>query len=565
MAKEFFLAVKESVDIIDVISHYVPLTKIGNYYKGISPFKSEKTPSFTVTPEKKIFYCFSTHIGGDTIDFVARMENCSQYEAACLLIERYGLPIKKTSFGIDKEEIKKENHYFTIHQLFNEFCQKKLLQEVEALSYLKERGINKTSLIKFNIGYCPGAEAAIKEFIDIVYGKGLLKDEIKKAHIFQENKAKKTFFIAEKRIIFPITNQINLACGYGARIFKQGDDRAKYINSMSSSEFSKKNLLYNFNQAKSAIRKTKEVFFVEGFLDVILMDQAGYANTVATMGTAPTEHHIELIKKFTENIVIMYDGDTAGRNAILKFIHLCWNQEIDVSVIILPPDEDPASLVQKNKIHEIIEKRVSAIDFFIGEKKENLKNKSLKETSEILEELLHVLSNIKDEKKQEIIKLKTAMTLGIESKVIDRLLLKEPKKIKVNEGIPKKESTPPVKEKKNDWYLFFHLTLFFYDPLDREIQQGIRILQYMLGEKIAPILESFLSSYKTEAIDYLEFLKKNNEKAYQHAIKLINTYSFSKNQYQIILSRMTKETWAFYLKTNKKNSFAEFLLFLENK
>ncbi len=565
MAKEFFLTVKESVDIVDVVGHYVPLIKIGNYYKGLSPFKSEKTPSFTVTPEKKIFYCFSTHAGGDTIDFVARMENCSQYEAACLLIERYNLPINKTSFGIDKKEIKQENHYFTIHQLFIEFCQKKLLQDVEPLFYLKERGVNEASFIKFNIGYCPGEKTTVKEFIDIAYSKGLLKDDIKKAHIFQENKAKKTFFIPEKRIIFPITNQINLVCGYGARIFKKGDDRAKYINSMSSAEFNKKNLLYNFNEAKSAIRKTKEVFFVEGFLDVILMDQAGYSNTVATMGTAPTEHHIELIKKFTENIIIMYDGDIAGRNAILKFIHLCWNQEIDVSVIILPPEEDPASLVQKNKIYEIIEKRVSAIDFFIGEKKENLKNKSLKETSEILEELLMVLGNIKDQKKQEIIKLKTAMTLGIESKVIDRLLLKEPKKIKDADTLTKKEPSLPVKEKKNDWYLFFHLTLFFYDPLNEEIQKGIKILRYILEEKIAKILENFLSSYKKETIDYLEFLKRNNEKAYQHAIKLISTYSFSRNQYQIILSRMTKEAWVFYLQTNKKNSFANFLLFLENK
>jgi DNA primase len=562
MAKEFFLAVKDYVDIVDVISHYVSLTKMGNYYKGLSPFKSEKTASFTVTPEKKIFYCFSTHIGGDAIDFISRIEHCSQYEAACILIERYSLPINKTSYKISKEEEKKENQYFKIHDLFVKYCQKKLLENEAALSYIKKRNITKESLIKFHIGYCPYESFAVKEFIEITQKEGILKEEIKKAHIIQENKTKKALFIPEKRILFPIMNQLNLPCGYGGRIYTEGDDRAKYINSMASTEFNKKSLLYNFYEAKTAMRKTKEVFFVEGFLDVILMDQAGYHNTVATMGTAPTEHHIELIKKFTEKIIIMYDGDAAGRNAILKCIHLCWNQEIDLEVVILPEGEDPASLVSKKQIEDTIKKKISAIDFFIGEKKEHFKKKSLKEMSSALKECIDILKAIEDQKKREIIKIKMATALGIETTTINQIIKKENQSTN-NQEEEKKEQSTEKKEKQLDRYLFFHLTLFFYDPADSDIKKGITIIRYMFEEIPKKILEDFIHRSKKERTDYLVFLKEHHEKAYHHAVKILNTYSFDKKQYSLILQRMIKETWLSYAK--KEHTFTQFLLFLESE
>lgn len=561
MSKDLFVLVKNTVDIVDVIGHYIPLTKIGNYFKGLSPFKNEKTPSFTVTPEKKIFYCFSTHVGGDVIDFVSRVEHCSQYEAACILIERYRIPVEKNALSGAKQEHEEENTYFKAHRLFSEFCKEKLQKNNEALIYLESRGITVESIEKFKLGYCSADSSTISAFFEILFRQGILKKDIQKTHIFSETKTKRIFFIPEKRIIFPVSNQINIPCGYGARIFQKGDNRAKYVNSTNSAAFSKKNLLYNFFNAKNTLRLTKEIFFVEGFLDVILMDQSGYPNTVATMGTAPTLHHIELVKKFVNTIIIMYDGDSAGRAAILKFINLCWNEEIDVQVVILPANEDPASLAQKNKLKEQIEKRISAIDFFLNEKKELIKKSSLKDISHTLTDIFLVLQNITDKKRQAALKLKIASELGIDPQAIEY-------------GLQDKKNTDETKqvaikteEKKDqrseEWYLFFHLTLFFYDPLNEKIKKALFLLQFVVGEKLARFLKEFQENYQISEEQYLDFLKKRHEKLYMQAVKMINQYSFTKEQYTIIFNKIVQLSWVHFHTLYPTKKFAEFMQFLD--
>lgn len=564
--KELFIYIKERVDIIDVIGHYISLFPAGNYYKGLSPFKQEKTASFTVTPNKKIFYCFSTHIGGDVIDFVSRMESCSQYQAAQILIQRYGIAVEKSILLLEKENKQEKDNYFKIYDLFVRWAEKKLKENSQAKLYLHNRGITEYWLMQYQVGYCPDS-LYINEFLEALQKESILLEEVLKTNIIQK-KGKRLFFSCQDRILFPIKNVLNLYCAYGSRTFLEHDMRPKYINSVSSIEFVKKNLLYGLTQAKLKIKETKVVYFVEGYIDVIMMAQAGYHNTVATMGTAMSKHHIEYIKKFTEQVVIMYDGDSAGYNAIIKSISLFWNESIDVYVVRLPENEDPASLVEKNNIHKIIEKKESIIDFFVTEKKKMLRDNGLKNIHESIIDIIEVIKSIEDEKKQLSLILKVSTQLGINQDYFFSFFKKKNNSNAVTYDQDNKsalvlandedEEGNLKKRNKTYWYLFFYLTLFFYDKNNKISTKSVFLLNNFGMIEFKDILEEY---FKFSFINnnFLDFFKEYNNKLYLHCVKIMSMYNFSHKQYQIIYDRIIALSWKKQNQENKKISFKEFI------
>jgi DNA primase len=561
--KQLFIYVKNAVDIVDVISHYIGLFPAGNYFKGLSPFKQEKTASFTVTPDKKIFYCFSSHIGGDVIDFVARMEGCSQYQAAVILIQRYNIVVDKTILNFEKENQSQKDNYFKIYDIFVHWAEKKLLENSNARQYLQDRGIDEYWQNQYHLGYCPDS-IYIHDFLQFVQKESILLDEVLKTNIIQK-KGRKLFFSCQDRILFPIQNVLNLYCAYGSRIFLENDIRPKYINSVASAEFVKKNLLYGLTQARSKIKETKIVYFVEGYIDVIMMAQAGYENTVATMGTAMSKQHIEYIKKFVDQVVIMYDGDLAGYNAIIKSIPLFWNENIDVYIVRLPFMEDPASMVQKNAIHEVIKKKESIMQFFINEKKELLRDNSLKSIHEAIIDIVDVIAMIEDKTKQISLIVKASTELSINQEyLLSFLNNKDKKKETPAVSIALKDRSLMQKEDKiikSHWYLFFYLTLFFYDKNNQFSSQSIFLLHNFGLSEFREILNAY---FKFQSINnnFLDFFKVYNEKLYHHAIKVMSIYNFSHTQYQIIFHKIVAISWKKYHADDTSRLFKDFLNYI---
>lgn len=564
--KELFIYVKNAVNIVDVIGHYISLFPAGNYFKGLSPFKQEKTPSFTVTPDKKIFYCFSTHIGGDVIDFVSRVESCSQYQAAMILIQRYNIILDKGLLKLEKENQEKKNNYFKIYEIFIIWAEKKLNESIEAIGYLRSRGIEEYFQKEYHIGYCPDS-FYINDFLKQTQKESILLEEVLKTNIIQK-KGKRLFFACQDRILFPIQNVLNLYCAYGSRIFLENDTRPKYINSVGAVEFVKKNLLYGLTQARQKINETKVVYFVEGYVDVIMMAQAGYQNTVATMGTAMSKQHIEYIKKFAHEVIIIYDGDTAGYNAIVKSMPLFWNENLDVYIVKLPLGEDPASMVEKELIHEVIKKKESIIHFFINEKKDLLQDNSLKSIHEGIIDIVSVIEMIDDRSKQLSLILKTSVELSINQEYLLSFFKNNKNKEKIDDNkiikvgvLDLNNNCEEEKKIKTYWYLFFYLTLFFNNKNDELSIKSIFLLTHFGLPEFKIILEAYFS-FQLNNNNFLDFFKTYNEKLYYHCIKIMSFYNFSYNQYKIIFDRIIAISWKKYNKNNSSQSFKDFLKYI---
>lgn len=341
--------IRESADIIEVIGHYVDLKKKGSYYVGLSPFKQEKTPSFTVTPKMGIFKDFSTGIGGDVFKFLMEVEGWSFVETAKHLAERYHIELPAES----PEEQQKAHQENTFRQgvlhamsFACDFYIKSLYELAEAekaREYVRERKITRKALQNYKLGYAPKSGKALLNAAE----KAQIKQEylVEAGLIKQRDENSNEWFdFFRNRLLFPIADTNGNVIAFGGRILK-GDKGPKYINSSESILYHKGDVLYGIDSAKHEIRKEKDVILVEGYTDVIGLWQAGIGNVVASSGTALTPNQLKLIKRYAEKICMNYDGDTAGQNAMLRGISLAFQEGLSVQILQLPDKEDPDSYV----------------------------------------------------------------------------------------------------------------------------------------------------------------------------------------------------------------------------
>lgn len=564
--KDIFFYLKEQLDIVEIISSYIQLTPMGNYFRGLSPFKNEKTPSFTVTPSKKIFYCFSTHIGGDVIDFISRIENCSQLEAAQFLIKKYNIIIPSEYKIKHTNTTNTKDKYFQIYQTFFSWCHTQLIKNKNILEYLLNRSITVETIIKYNLGYCP-ENNFINTCIDHFKKNNIHIEDIQITDIII-TKNKKYYLSAQDRIIFPIKNNLDEPCGYGSRAIKENDPRPKYVNTGNNEFFIKKNILYGLTEAREFIKKQKNVNIVEGYMDTLAMYQSGYQNTVATMGTALTKEHIEYIKKYVTSVNIIYDGDEAGKKAIIRSLSLFWNENIDVYVIMLPPNEDPASLCQKKIIHQYINKKISAISFFISEAKNNIENNNLSIINITLTHIADIINKIDCNIKKTAIIIKISKELAISQEMIISFL-KNIKNKNINTTIKKtslnnaliKTDTLEDQSIKQMWYIFFYANLHLYEKNFIPIQNIIFLFRQFAPAQLTFLLEEYQNNYD-ENISYLDFLKKNNIAIYNHSLKYSSIYNFSKKQYYIIYNKIILKLWKIYKLKNTNKNLKDFLLYI---
>ncbi len=336
------------IDIIDVVGEFVKLKKRGTNYLGLCPFHGEKSPSFTVSPAKEIYKCFGCGKSGNTITFLMEHEKYSYVEALKWLAERYNIEVEETQKTAEQvQQIQIADSLHAINHFAQQFFTDQLFETEEgtniALSYLKERGFREEVIRKFQIGYNPEKRDSLT--------KALLQNQ------FNPELLPKTGLVANRndelvdnyrsRIIFPIHNNSGKVIGFGARVIGKSDRGPKYINTPENEVYSKSKILYGSYLARMAIDKADECLLVEGYTDVVSLHQAGIENVVASGGTSLTVDQLRLIKKYTNNLTIIYDGDSAGVKAALRGLDLAIEESLNVRLVLIPDKEDPDSYVNK--------------------------------------------------------------------------------------------------------------------------------------------------------------------------------------------------------------------------
>ena len=340
--------IQSRIDIYDIVGSFVKLKRRGTNYIGNCPFHNEKTPSFTVSPSKEIYKCFGCGKSGNAIGFVMEHEKYSYVEALRWLATRYNIDIVETETSPEyKEQQQTADSLHILNQFAAKYFSEQLLESEEgqnnALSYLKERGFNDLTIEKFQLGYCLNQrDAFTKEALKHQYSEDILK----KSGLTIERDGQ-LFDNYRGRIIFPIQNQSGKIIGFGARVIGSSDRGPKYINTPENELYIKSRILYGSFFARHPIDKFDECFLVEGYTDVTAMHQAGIENVVASGGTSLTIDQLRLIKKYTNNLTIIYDGDAAGVKAALRGLDLAIEEGLNVQMVLIPDKEDPDSYVKK--------------------------------------------------------------------------------------------------------------------------------------------------------------------------------------------------------------------------
>jgi len=358
---------KSIIDITDVIGNYVQLKKQGSNFTALCPFHSEKTPSFIVSPAKQIYHCFGCGASGDAIKFIMEIEKLSYPEAIEKLANMFNFKLEYTS----------KNNFLNIDLLdkINSFYESKLFIKKEAFEYLKKRGLFESTIEKFALGYAPSSMEQFKFFKDA----HLNFEELKKLGVLNETGEYPRLI---ERITFPILSQNGKIIAFGGRTIS--NHPAKYINFTNTSIFNKSKTFYGLNFAREHILRSKEIIIVEGYMDVIMLHQAGIQNSVATLGTALTIEHLPILKKLNPKVTVAYDSDSAGINAALKASKLLYKEYFDGGVVLFNEGEDPADAVKKGEnLNKIFKNKITFSDFIITFtiKKYNLKNPIEKKTS----------------------------------------------------------------------------------------------------------------------------------------------------------------------------------------
>jgi DNA primase len=339
-AGSFADKVKQQADIVRVVGEYVRLKKTGKDFSGLCPFHQEKTPSFTVSPIKQIFYCFGCGKGGDVYNFVMEMEKCEFPDAVRVVAEKCGIAIPRQKERSPQE--RKENRQRTLLVEMQREAQTFFVKQLEGIlegkaarAYLEDRGIDRDAIARFGIGYAPSGGDLLLRHLKSKYNEKLLVDS---GLVSRDQSSGRFFDRFRRRITFPISNESGKIVAFGCRAL--GDDQPKYLNSPETPIYSKSNVLYHMDRAKEGIRREDFAILVEGYMDAIAVARAGISNVVASCGTSLADSQIKLLGRFTRRVIVNYDPDAAGQSATERSLSLLLEQDFEVRVLALPPVGD---------------------------------------------------------------------------------------------------------------------------------------------------------------------------------------------------------------------------------
>ena len=523
ITRETIDEIKSRVDIIDVISDFVTLKRAGQNYKALSPFTNEKTASFYVVPSKGIFKDFSSGKGGDAITFVMEHEGMAYVEALRFLAKKYGVEIKEEGVGTPQELAHQSDRdgLYIIMSFAREHYRHLLFETEEGrsigLSYFRERGFNDRTIEKFELGY------ALNQWDDLIknaLSKGYSDAMLEKSGLMIKRDDGKKYDRFRGRVIFPVHNLSGKVIAFGARILTKEKDQPKYINSPETDIYHKGQVLYGMFQAKNAIRREAFCYLVEGYTDVISLHQADIDNVVASSGTALTEDQIKLMRRFTENVTVLYDGDAAGIKAALRGVDLVLKGGLNVRIVLLPDGEDPDSFSRKKGSTELKQylkdHTQDFISFKIGLYSKEAASDPIKK-AEAIREIVTSISLIPDPIKRTVYLQETSNLLKIQETILftelNKLLLtdrqrrvEEQKRDEIREQAPDIETAEKTSGVNPEELQEREMVRLLLNYADSELEEDVDLLTFFISEfeDIEFLNESYSYIYNT-------FLKCKNE------------------------------------------------------
>ncbi|SHN34910.1 DNA primase [Cyclobacterium lianum] len=499
--------VKDRVDIEEVVNDYVSLKKKGQNLWACCPFHQEKTPSFSVSPSKQIYKCFGCGKAGDPIQFIMDIEGIGFTEAIRHLAKKYGIEIEEeqSQDPADIQAYNERESLFIAVNFAREFFQQNLKTDEGqsiGLSYFKERGFDLATIEKFDLGY---ALNSWDQLLLEARKSGFEVDNLLKAGLIleRENSPGHYYDRFRGRVIFPVHNLSGKAIAFGARILTQDKKQPKYINSPETAIYHKSDVLYGIYQAKQAIRQEGNCYLVEGYTDVLSMHMAGIENVVASSGTSLTESQIKLIKRFSDQVTVLYDGDEAGIKASLRGIDMLLEGGLNVKAVVFPSGEDPDSFARKSGKREFQDFLKAGqkdfihfkIDLFAGEAAGDPIKKA-----EAIRQVVLSIAKIPDPIVRSVYAKESARLLAMEEEILltelNRQLLKQQSKpaARTEEVLPLEETLPTSPEEEKDK---------LQPKTIREERELIRILINYGFEKVSD--EMHVCEYLLEEIKELQF------------------------------------------------------------
>jgi DNA primase len=388
--------VRERASILEVVSDYVTLKKTGRNHKGLCPFHSEKTPSFMVNEEKQIFHCFGCGEGGNVFTFLMKMGHFSFPQAVEELAKRYGvkLPVQELSPG-QKKDLARRDLLFQINQAVSEYYHDLLVRQKEgeaARQYLSQRGIRQEIVEEHRLGYSLERWDGLVQHLQ---GKGLPLEMARELGLVLPKKSQGWYDAFRGRVIFPIFDLYQRVVGFGGRILREGEP--KYLNSPESEIYHKGEILYGLHVAKREVAAKDQVLIVEGYFDLLTLHQHGFKQSVATLGTALTPSHLRTLKRYTKNVVTIFDGDRAGVQATLRSLPLFLEGEVWGETVVLPAGEDPDGVLRKGNreaFERMVEQRIPLLAFFLEGRMKSGNRRSIEEKVKVAREGLDLIRRI---------------------------------------------------------------------------------------------------------------------------------------------------------------------------
>lgn len=467
--------VKSRIDIVDFISDYVALKKAGQNYKGLCPFHTEKTPSFTVSQPKQIFHCFGCGAGGDVVTFVMKHDNLPFGEALRYIAKKAGIEITDSAFDRNLSAMRAK--ILQANDDAAKFYQHTLCNSGKAMAYLRERGISEEMITAFRIGYAPKQRNALYKHLrtkshpdTVLMNAGLA---------VSDGNGYKDWFMG--RIIFPICTLRSDIVAFGGRSID--GSLPKYINTRETEVFKKGETLFAVNLAKDHIRKSGYALIVEGYLDAITCHQYGFKNTVAPLGTALTPRHLQKLKVLTGNVVLVFDGDEAGVSAVRRSLSSCCEQNIVVKVLVLPRGEDPDSFLRKAGSDDF-KKAISAAQSMIGFVLSNTRG----HRTDVVREAITLIASIKDLLQAD----ETVRELAERSKINEAVIRSELDRMRRRDSSQRHESTQHMTAKSNREELILLSALLAFPDKAPSVLSRLS-LDDIMDQKIRSLLQKMIN------------------------------------------------------------------------
>ncbi len=497
-----------TIRVEEIIGEYVQLKRAGTNFKGLSPFHEEKTPSFVVSPSKQIWKDFSSGKGGTAITFLMEIEGFTYPEALRHAAKKYGIEIEEDQVEYSEEQKKAQSEreiLYKIHEVANTFFQENLWETEEgktiALSYFKERELHDDIIKKFQLGYSPEKKNAFTEY---ALAKGYEKEILEKSgiSIFPENSPNGIDRFRE-RVIFPIHSFSGRVLGFGARILKSNVKTAKYLNSPETEIYHKSNVLYGLNQSKQAISRENLCLLVEGYMDVISLHQSGIENVVASSGTALTTEQIKLIKRLTENVTILFDGDAAGIKASFRSIDMLLSEGMNIRVVLFPDGDDPDSFARKNPrdfVEDFIKNQAKDfIDFKAEILLKEANNDPIKK-AEAIRDIVKSIGFVSNALKQEVYLKQVSTQFGLSEQSLFNELGVQKQVVQQQKPAEKRDTNVVKLEKVQEFTETINPLLVLEEKL---VELMLKFGQFKLFRK-TPDNENYETTVIEEIINHLE-------------------------------------------------------------